>query len=184
MLPATPDGRLVKMMRETLEKEKDKGDTFSLVEVGGNTIKSLIQKSNPTATPGCPKDDCMCCRVERGKGGPCHQNNVNYVVECGLCTDEKTVYIGETSRNLYTRMNEHKSTKDEGFISKHMREFHDGQEESFVPRVASTNKDCLSRQVREGVQIRRLGEKYRILNSKSEWHQPSLYSVRNELVRE
>ena len=155
----------VKMMRKTLEREKGKGDTFSLVEVGGSTIKSLIQKSNPTATPGCPKADCMCCRVERGKGGPCHQNNVNYVVECGLCTGEKTLYIGETSRNLYTSMNENRGARDEGFMGKHMGEFHDGQEEKFVPKVASTNKDCLSRQVREGVQIRRFSEKCRILNS-------------------
>ena len=183
-MPATPNGSLVKMMRRTLEKEKGKGDTFSLVEIGGQTVKRMMQRSNPTATPGCPKEDCMCCRVERGKGGPCHQNNVNYVVECGLCTEEKTIYVGETSRNLYTRMNEHKSTKDEGFMVKHMKEFHDGRAEEFIPRVASTNKDCLTRQVREGVQIRKFGSECRIMNSRSEWHQPSLYTVRNELIRE
>ena len=39
----------------------------------------------------------------RGGGGNC---SVNYELECQLCPqDNKTVYIGETGRNLYTRSN-------------------------------------------------------------------------------
>ena len=106
-------------------------------------------------------------------------------MECNLCTDEKTVYVGETSRNLYTLMKEHKSSREEeGFMNKHMREFHEGQEEDFIPRVDNSNKDCLTRQVREGVKIRRYGQECRLINTKSEWHQPSLYKIRNELVRQ
>ena len=38
-----------------------------------------------------------------GGGGNCR---VNYELECQLCPqDNKTVYIGETGRNLYTRSN-------------------------------------------------------------------------------
>ena len=52
--------------------------------------------------------------------------------------------------------------------------------EDIVARVSHSNKDCLSRQVREGVQIRRSGG--RLMNSKSEWFQPPLFQIRNELV--
>ena len=70
------------------------------------------------------------------------------------------MYVGETSRNLYTRMKEHKSSREEeGFMNKHMREFHKGKEEEFIPRMDNSNKDCLTRQVKEGVKIRRYGQK-------------------------
>ena len=141
-------------------------------------MKSIFQQSNPTATPGCFKEDCACCEGGRGKGGQCHKNNVNYVVKCKLCPPEdEAVYIGETARNLYTRM----WTKGEGFMKKHMAEFHEGEEEDFEPMVVKANKHCLSRQVREGVQIRRFGSHRRLMNTKSEWYQPPLYRVQNEI---
>ena len=105
-------------------------------------------------------------------------------MECGLCKDVKTIYIGETSRNLYTRMTEHNSNRDDSFIQKHLDEYHPGQEAHFIPRVVKTNRDSMSRQIREGVQIRRLNANHRLMNTKSEWHQPSLYSICSEVVRE
>ena len=185
-VPATPDSRLLKMMRKAAEETEKKGVKFNMVEMGGRTIKSELQRSNPTATPGCTKADCPCCEDERGKGGQCHRNNVNYKVTCELCPKgEEFLYIGETARNLYTRMNEHVSNKGEGsFMTRHMSECHEGSERKFVAQVTKTNKDCLSRQVREGVHIQRYGFQHRLMNTKSEWHQPSLYRVQSEVVRE
>ena len=67
-------------------------------------------------------------------------------------------------------------------MKKHQEDSHDGVEAVFSARVKDSFKDCLSRQIAEGVHIRRC--KDIILNSKSEWHQPALWQVRSELSRE
>ena len=163
--------------------EKD-GIKFTFVEMGGRTMKRELSRSNPTATPGCDRPDCACCKEERGKGGQCHRNNVNYQVKCKLCPEGKeAVYIGETARNLYTRMKEHNSGGGEGsFIHRHLTEAHEGREGKFEAKVTKTNKDCFSRQVREGVQISQQGYKGPLMNNKSEWHQPSLYRIQCEVI--
>ena len=66
-------------------------------------------------------------------------------------------------------------------MEKHQEENHDGQPAVLVAKVTGMSRDCLSRQVAEGVSIRRC--KTKVLNSKSEWHQPSLWRVRSELER-
>ena len=174
----------MKALRAVAEKEGKEGVRFNIIETGGKTLKREIQKSNPTSTPGCSKEDCLCCAEERGKGGQCHRPNVNYEIECRLCpVNNRPKYVGETSRNLYTRMAEHDSAKhsEHSFMKKHMEEYHEGKEGDFVARVTHSNKDCLTRQVREGILIRKGGS---VMNTKSEWHQPSLYSVRCEVIRE
>ena len=152
-------------------------------------MKHTVQKSNPTATPGCPSKDCLACKEGRGKGGSCLKSNIQYELECGLCTEEqKGVYIGESSRNLYTRGKEHvgkyrsRKRNHDSFMKKHQVEKHGGREADFKAKVTGVFRDSLSRQVSEGVHIRRGGRS--ILNSKSEWHQPALWRVRNELIRD
>ena len=190
-VPTTPGGVLMKMMRQVAEEEAREGLKFKIMEVGGKTVKRMFQRSNPTATPGCEDTDCVSCKDERGKGGNCRRNSVNYEIECQLCPEgNRPIYIGETSRNLYTRAKEHigderregTEEKEAGFARKHMDEYHRGMESSFRARVTRTNRDSMSRQVREGVMIRR--SKKRMMNSKSEWFQPPIYSVRSEVVRE
>ena len=184
-VPATASSKLLKMMKERAKETEKEGIRFNLIEAGGTTIRREIQKSNPTATPGCSKVDCWCCKEERGGGGPCHKSNVNYVVKCKLCPAEReAVYVGETARNLYTRMGEHANSKGEGsFMMKHMADQHEGMERKFQAKVVKTNTDCLTRQVREGVLIANYGTKYKLLNTKSEWHQPSLYKIQCEITK-
>ena len=76
-------------------------------------------------------------------------------------------------------------TGEEGessFVIRHTEQCHKGMEADFRARVTSQNRDSLSRQVREGVLIRR--ETRELMNSKSEWFQPPIYRIRNEIVRE
>ena len=188
-VPATPDGELAKEMKEIAEREAVTGLKFKIIETGGNAIKHLVQRSNPTATPGCPSKDCLACKEGRGKGGSCLKSNIQYELECGLCTEEqKGIYIGESSRNLYTRGKEHvgkyrsRKRNHDSFMKKHQQEKHGGREADFKAKVTGVFRDSLSRQVSEGVHIRRGGRS--ILNSKSEWHQPALWRVCNELIRE
>ena len=152
-------------------------------------VKSQVQVSNPTATPGCTSGDCQACRGGPGAGGNCRRSNVLYRMDCGLCEEKgRCTYVGETSRNLYTRAREHmnkylsRKTREESFIHTHQNERHTGLPAHFEAKVVGNFKDCLSRQVSEGVHIRNGGPD--ILNSKSEWHQPALWRVQSELRRE
>ena len=186
IIPATPDSELATMLRHVAEEEAIDGLRFKVLEKGGQMIKHRVQKSNPTATPGCSAKNCLACRGGRGKGGPCRKSNVQYEVACPLCPDDgKCVYVGETSRNLYTRGAEHitkQQTQDpESFMHKHMVDEHPDEMGDFEAKVTGVFNDCLSRQVSEGVYIRRC--EYKVLNSKSEWHQPGLWRVRNEVER-
>ena len=98
---------------------------------------------------------------------------------------ERGVYIGESSRNLYTRSHEHlskyKSGKITSFMVKHQNMEHQGDEASFRAKVTTRTRDCLTRQVRGAVLIRR--SQVPVLNSKTEWHQPALYRIQNEVER-
>ena len=93
------------------------------------------------------------------------------------------MYIGETARNLYTRAAEHRynSSEEGSFKKKHMEENHEGMQEQFVAQVTHANRDCLTRQVREGVLIRRCTQN--IMNTKAEWYQPALYRIQSEVIR-
>ena len=63
-----------------------------------------------------------------------------------------------------------------------MEQRHQGKQSRFRAKVTRTNKDSFSRQIREGVMIRRA--KRETLNSKSEWFQPPIFQMRSEVVRE
>ena len=64
-------------------------------------------------------------------------------------------------------------------MAKHQQSAHGGDEPTFMARVTASTRDCLSRQVREAVLIRRSDKN--ILNGKSEWHQPALYRVHHDV---
>ena len=122
---------------------------------------------------------CVACKATRGAGGNCLKFNIQYEFRCQLCPDtDSCVYIGESSRNLYTRGKEHmqkynnKKQCHESFIWRHQEEKHAGAQPAFGAKVTGMFRDCLTRQVSEGVSLRR--SDMRVLNSKSEWHQPAL----------
>ena len=55
------------------------------------------------------------------------------------------------------------------------------QQAVYRAEVTTRTRDCLTRQVREAVMIRR--SQVPVLNSKTEWHQPALYRIQHELER-
>ena len=185
IIPSTPNSELLKMMREVARTESEPGLRFKIVERGGTTIKRQVQNSNPTGQLGCQSGDCPACQGGRGRGGNCRRSNVQYEFGCNLCPeDRKHVYIGETARNLYTRGKEHTSNfvarNKESFMKNHQIEKHHGADADFSATVTGRFRDCLSRQVSEGVHIRR--SQHIVLNSKTEWHQPALWRIRSEIV--
>ena len=166
--------------------EAEAGVRFRIVKTGGRTVKSCVQMSNPTATAGCSDNQCLACKAGRGNGGNCRGGSVNYQVDCHLCpADQRSQYIGETSRNLFTRGKEHTSRyrnrSSKSFMMKHQRRKHQGVAGEYTAKVTGSSRDCLTRQVKEAVLIRRC--KMPVLNSKKEWHQPALLQIQSELYR-
>ena len=156
------------------------------MSVENKTVKSILQKSNPTATVGCEEGDCLPCRPGRGEGGDCRRCGVNYSIECQLCPDgHKSLYHGETARNLYTRGIDHeqnyRTKQEKSFMLKHQDKEHQGSPGSYTAKVNATAKDCLTRQVREAVHLRR--SSVPTLNGKTEWHQPALFRIQSEILR-
>ena len=113
------------------------------------------------------------------------------IYECEY-PDCDAAYRGESSKNLYTRNLQHQynyrggekssaKIKEKSFMYQHQQDKHDGGPALFKQSVLRSYKDCLSRQAAEGVFISKMeGE---ILNSKSEFHQPSIVTVRREINR-
>jgi hypothetical protein len=97
LVPPTPNGELAFILRDIADKEAEAGVKFKIVEMGGLSMQSQVQQSNPTETPGCEDQDCLPCSNERGFGGNCRKSNIQYAVQWELCPpDSKPVYIGET----------------------------------------------------------------------------------------
>ena len=159
---------------------------FRIVETGGIPVKRMVQKSNPMGTIGCTEENCLPCRTGQGDGGNCRSCGVNYQVECQLCPPgQRGLYIGETARNLYTRGAEHedrcKANDAKSFMYKHQLKEHDSAPANYIAKVTGSARDCMTRQVREAVHIRRC--QVQVLNSKTEWHQPALFRIQNEIFR-
>ena len=156
-VPATPDSELAKWLMPIAESEsRESGIKLRIVEKGGPTIGKMLQRPNPSASQGCGKEECEMCS-QPGGGKLCHKNNAVYKYECNL---DGYTYIGETSRNFFSRNQEHQENyvkrKPDSFINNHQTEMHGGAEPDFKYSVLKTFKDPLSRQVSEGVHIRRL----------------------------
>ena len=178
-IPPTPNSELAIALKSIADSEAEAGVHFKIV---GLSLKTVLQKSNPLETAGCSSPTCLPCKPGRGEGGNCRGCGVNYTIECQLCP---AVYIGESSRNIFTRCAEHEARYRNGtatsFILKHQEEDHRGVDPVYKAKVTSITRDCLTRQVREAVLIRR--SQVKVLNSKSEWHQPALYRVQHEIER-
>ena len=130
-------GQCLSKIKQIAETEAEAGVRFRIMETGGRTIKSLVQRSNPTGTSGCQEPDCLPCITGKGSGGNCRACGVNYQVECQLCPlGRKGLYHGETEGNLYTRGKEHeakyKSKNIKSFMLKHQAREHGNNTESYV----------------------------------------------------
>ena len=73
---------------------------------GGTNLKKKLVKSAFTSVP-CPGGGkpCNCC--EAGLRGTCHTKNVVYRMDCRLCPENASFYVGETRRPVRLRYNEH-----------------------------------------------------------------------------
>ena len=64
---------------------------------------------------------------------------------------------------------------------KHQENYHQGMQGAYTAKVTASGSDCLTRQVREAVHIRRC--EVIVMNGKTEWHQPALFRIQSEKER-
>ena len=118
----------------------------------------------------------------------CHKRNVTYEYTCKVCGKK---YVGDTNRNQFTRGGEHYENHDkrkaDSWMYNHQTDDHNGAIPEFTVRVLASFRESLSRQVSEGVTIRRTGagsaDGNSLLNSKLEFYQQATYRVSQEVVR-
>ena len=58
-------------------------------------------------SPPCPGFSRHCNTCHAGLAGRCHTKNATYRIDCTLCPEGQTFYIGETKRSVRKRFNEH-----------------------------------------------------------------------------
>ena len=181
-MPSTPDSILAKELQKIADSESGSGLRFRVVEKGGTSVGNLLQKSNPTASGGCNKPDCVMCN-QPGGGKMCHKQNVCYE---WVCQEDNSSYVGETARNFYSRSSEHldkyrKNAKD-SFIRNHQKECHEDRSPNFKVNVLKSFKSSFSRQIFEGVSIRRQNNTGTTLNTKLDYYSTATYNVRREIM--
>ena len=171
-IPATPRSELKKQLEEEVKKSKVK---VKIVERAGKTLKNILQRSDPFKKKQCDKKEtCMVC--SSGRKGPCRRDGVTYEIRCEEC---KGIYVGETSRNGYTRGEEHmtafRNRSDDSVLWRHVRECHTTPPiPSFQMTITGIyGDDCTLRQVAEVVKINKIPAA-KLMNSRQEWNHPIL----------
>ena len=173
--------KLKEVAQESISRHRE---DIKIVERGGRTLKSWLQRSDPCRNSLCKDLTCWICTVEEGgqknciKGG-CHLKNVGYVITCLDCQlagiDRR--YEGESKREARVRAMEHMNglrlRQPTSSLYKHAVEEHGGIIPNFRFQVRSTFDDPLYRQLEEGARIEESEEEC-LINTKSEWVPPLL----------
>ena len=203
-VPSTAGGTLLNMLNDLEYKLHERGDvswTVKLVEKAGKPLRSLFGIKIPIVD-GCPLgENCTICENDTIK---CSIRGVVYLAECGECKTvgraggedisqfaalESSWYVGETSRPVRMRANEHLNNllelNTDSFMLTHWMNKHGFQ---MVPpeykfKLLGCYKDPLSRQIAEAVFIEERGK----LNRRSEFgvnHLHRLEVARSEKERD
>ena len=187
-------------MMQQKEKEMRPGGrenyAIKIIESAGNPLERMLVNVDPYDGNKCEDKECVLSENPQNKIN-FRKNNVGYQMECKLCLKDgissPTTYFGETGRNGHTRMKEHISKfnskkdhikKDSAFI-KHLINKHKEVnidkvklKDVYDVRVIRAYRKVFTRGVDEGTNIG--AHKGDLLNSKSEWRQPSI--IRNVIV--
>ena len=146
---------------------------MKVVERNKNTIKNTLVRSNPFKEECCQNPSCSLC--DTGSRVNCKSREVVYKITCAGEDErcKKAIYIGETSRSVAERFEEHRKmlrserTRTKSFLYDHMQLVHNGDPPSLnVKVVASCPGDASMRQALEAVIIRKEDPP---LNRKQEW---------------
>ena len=177
---STPNEILKRSIQEVANESAFK---IRVVERGGRTLKSMLQKSDIIPNKKCWDNNCPVCTTEE-KGLCCHEN-AGYSIQCLTCWNDpnkvdksvkerKYVMHGETNRTARVRCLEHKSAllrRDNSNLWEHCVAQHSGQQAEFGYKVTrGFHRDSLLRQIDEAWRLE--NEEGTILNDKLEFVKP------------
>ena len=180
-------GELARRMKELMKRLAPMlGFGIKIVERAGRTLRSQFPLSSLWDGAPCGRMECVTCTQGADKIPPCTRKSLVYENICKECNqgaggkeevknnvDTPSIYVGETSRTIKERGEEHwgaaKCRSEKSHMFKHRELHHGGQEAAFILQPISFHKSALSRQIAEAVRIRRRGGEGAILNSKAEF---------------
>jgi len=96
----------------------------SKVKIWFDSGKPLKSSFHPPKERMNCADDCQTCKMASNKN-LCNTKNLIYEITCSICNK---IYIGETSRNIGTRIWEHINNRTYSAISEHFQDNHDIEE--------------------------------------------------------
>ena len=178
----TPNGELVKKLREVEEKNQiSETKRIKFVEKSGIKLVHKLTRKNPFRK-NCDDDFCMACKSKpNGKFSNCRKDNIGYTIICNLCKQRgmPTSYEGESARNMRSRGEEHlkalKRKDGNSILNKHIQNEHTDEKDkvNFEMHLTGIFKTPLERQINEGNRIKNKPNNI-LLNSKQEYHKPSV----------
>ena len=101
-VPPTPNSELAQSLKAIADSEAEAGVHFKVIETGGLSLRSVLQRSNPLETKGCESPDCLPCKHGRGEGGNCRACGVNYELEANYAQMVPKVFILENHPEIFT----------------------------------------------------------------------------------
>ena len=154
-----------------------------VVEHGGRSVKSILQRSDVSPCLFCGDAGCPICETEAK--GNCQDESVIYKVWCQNCDEEgiSTVMYGETGKTAKIRCRQHLdafASNRSSNLREHVENMHPGQDN--IKFGCGVVKKCpgdpLSRQLMEAKLI--VNHRGVPMNDKNEWVRPAHIGVRGE----
>ena len=126
-------------------------DDVVLVNIPNSNIKRQLVR-NRLYDRQCNTADCVICPY--GREGDCEKTGVIYQIECRACN---STYIGETGRDLATRIKEHLAGKRRDMtttpLGKHKIEEHNGNDFDVACTILGYEAEISSRKALESFWI-------------------------------
>ena len=133
----------------------------------------------PLSSRICPEEDkCFTCQTTAK--GNCKSTGINYEVLCDQ-TECEFIYHGQSSKNGYTRGNEHfddlTHKRDKSVMWKHCCDKHQRRTQKFKMKITGTiRNDPTKRQITEAIHINNT-DPLKLMNEKTEWNYVKLPRV-------
>ena len=158
---ATVDSHYKKNVEKLVQKHKLR---VRVVERAGQTVKQVLQRSDPFQRMKCEKEDCFICRNDIPIN--CRERGVCYQLQCSLCG---RLYRGQTSRSEYERLKEHLQMKPKTPLCRHKELFHPNENFDITVKIlAKCFGKPTRRKITEAVLIDELSDN-QTMNNKKEW---------------
>ena len=160
-VPWTVNSELVNLLKEV---EKTTMGSFNtkvrMVEKAGTQLWKVLAGGG-SVIKDCEREECEFCK-DKKRRGKCITRGTIYISRCVSCKKKgvkEGIYIGETARTIFERMEEHaedyEKCMDKSHRMTHWAKCHKKEEEpEFEVEIMTTRRSPLERQVREAVMIR------------------------------